>query len=168
MTDNLKISKCFLHNGQQGHTWHCTVPIKVNREEVLLRAFLWPNFCDGDTPKKATLLITVKVNPALYLHLVGCCKQCWVQIDTDVMDKNEGKSLNFLSERPHKITTNEESYYHDLVTYEQLESCKSKTVNLMMKATFITAPLPPTFTQSSDDDFVKVDKMQSEEDRATS
>lgn len=114
------------------------------KKRVKVRLFLHPNFSEDDIVK-AILHITAEINPALLMKLLGCCKRCWVQIDTEVMDKNAGKSLSFISGPPHTISTEKDkgqvNFHQDLVTHDELRECLSKSVGLTVTVTFITAPI---------------------------
>lgn len=93
VTNNLKISKV-LSCRQGGHTWHSTIKVEVNRiKGVKVRAFLHPKINDMYTAK---LRITAEISPVLRKQLLECRKQCWVQVDTKVMDKFAGRSLCFV------------------------------------------------------------------------
>lgn len=104
--------------------------------------FLHPNFTEDDNTVKAILHIMVDLNSALmHKKLTEVKMLCWIQLDTGVMDKREGKSLSRVSgpTRAIDIDKGQLNFHQDLVSYDKLEECLSKSVELTMKATFFTA-----------------------------
>lgn len=149
ITAKMKIKK-LVWNRRKGNTWNRTITVEVNRKTgVEVRVFLHPKFSagdgtsDGSSAEKAILFVTAEIKPVLRKQLVGYYKRCWVQIDTEVMDKYAGKRLHFVTGHPYPISIDEKenqvNFRQDLVSHDQLKSCKSKSVTLTMKVTFITS-----------------------------
>ena len=139
-------TKKMMWNSQKGNMWNRTITVVVNKKKgVKVQVFLQPKFNDGGSTgtEKAILFIRAEIMPVLRKQLMGCHKQCWIQVDTEVMDTYAGKRLHFVTGRPYPISIDENesqvNFHQDLLSHDQLKSCKSKSVMLTMKVTFITS-----------------------------
>lgn len=113
--------------------------------------------------------MAAKRKPAmLYIKAEANCKKlktcnvdCWVLVVSEVMDKQAGKSLGSTELNPQFINIIDDgmvNFDQDLVACDEIENCRSDSVSIVVKATFITCPRKGFTQQDVEDDYVLVDE----------
>lgn len=147
----LKITK-------RGHSWHRVVPVEVNKKKaVTVHIFLLPKVSDGYGASKVVLYVTAEVKSSLLTRLNTCCEDSWVMVETEVMDHLAGKKYGFTDFTPRAIDADDGKigFCQDLVTCEDVKKCRTESVDVVIKVTFITCQRDD-FTLHDEDGFCVV------------
>ena len=131
-------SEKMLVNTKRGHTWRNNMHVNINRKNAIeLRTFLCPKFTDQDEKESTVLMISANVKSSLQ----GGGARCWVVIDTDTVDGNNGRVIHCIKGAPHPINTDEAqmNFQQVLVPHDKVKNIVSKHVTLLIKATLVLA-----------------------------
>lgn len=131
-------SKKMLANTKRGHTWRNKMHVNINEKAAIeLRIFLCPKFTDKDRKESTVLMISANVK--------GCLQRggarCWVLVDTDTVDGNNGRVIHCIKGAPHAINTDEAqmNFQQVLVPHDKVKNITSKHMTLTIKATLVLA-----------------------------
>lgn len=123
------------------HSWTCSISVDMNKKRALqVQVFLKVK----DKTAETTLLhVIAKVADAKIKSLNQCGEECWVLLETELMDQDGGKRLGFSEFTPHTVSMEDGqlNFNQKLVKCDEVKSSIGSSLNLHMKVTFITCPI---------------------------
>ncbi len=134
----------------KGHSWQCEISVDVDSKKggVTAKVFVFPDIVADET-SITTLLISTVIQKHLLMKLKEGCEDCWVVVETEVMDRHAGRRLDFMECSPHKIDVKNGrvNFYQNLLSCNKVLHSESENVDLVLKVTFITSPRQQSYDE---------------------
>lgn len=111
-----------------------------NKAEVIAKVFLFPDIV-AEERSVTTLLVSTVVQKSLLDRLREQDEDCWIVVETEVMDTYAGKRLDFMECALQKINTKGDNegvnFYQNLLSCSEVVHSENEHVDLILRATIV-------------------------------
>lgn len=124
------------------------------KEEVMVEASVCPRVSDNNT-LKAVLDVRVFTGKNLLKRLRNSNAECEIKVETEVLDNYTRQNIGSTQFHMHAMNMDDGkvTFRQDLAPCEAVHACRSSSVTLVFKATFVTTVAKQNYTISEHEEF---------------